>query len=219
MGEGHRQRLIEKVMTHGIEVLLEHEYLELFLFSIYKRCDTNPIAHRLLKKFGDLENLCNASIDELTSVDGVGDAVAKQIKLLPYIAKGYSLHTSVKDKQKFDSYESICNRCVALLEGNVNEVVYVLCFDSSLHLIKEAKVAEGAPGYVNVDPRKIMDIIASTSTHSIAMCHNHPSGNLIPSQNDIVTTRTISDLMKTVGIEFIDHIIVSDNKYISCKII
>ena len=219
MAEGHRQRLIDKVLKHGIEVLCEHEFLELCLFSVFRRRDTNTLAHELLKKFGSLENLCNATEDEIMEVDGIGRSAATYIRLIPYVSKGYSLHTSTRGKNKFTTHESICQRCIALLKGNVNETAYVLCFDKSLHLIKEVKIAEGAPGSVTIEPRKIMDAVASTSTSAVVLCHNHPSGILIPSQNDIITTQQVSEFLKTIGIEFIDHIIVADNKSVSCMVV
>lgn len=164
MADGHRQRLIEKVLTHGVEILHEHEFLELYLFFMYKRIDTNPIAHRLLDKFGDLENLCSASLEEIQSVEGVGEKVAKSIRLLPHISRGYLLNTSILKKKVFNTRDSIYKRCKALLSENKNETVYILCFDNSMHLIKEVKIAEGLPGHVRIEPRKITDALAGTAT-------------------------------------------------------
>lgn len=216
MAVGHRRRVMKKVFENGIETLLEHEFLELCLFSVYKRCDTNPLAHALLDKFGNLEAVCNATEKELMSVDGIGRAAAEYIRLIPYITKGYSIHTSMRKKQRFDTKESIYNRCVALLDGQKNEVAYVLCFDNMHHLIKEVKIAEGSPGMVDFDARKVMNAVANTSTTSIVICHNHPSGLFLPSQQDYLTTKNIKQVMESVGIELLDHVVVADGNYISC---
>ena len=88
MAAGHRRRVMKKVFEKGIDTLLEHEFLELCLFTVYKRCDTNPLAHRLIDKFGNLESVCNASIDELLTVEGVGPAAAGCIILRKVWLKG-----------------------------------------------------------------------------------------------------------------------------------
>lgn len=217
MAEGHRRRVIDKVFQHGVEVLKEHEFLELCLFSVYKRRDVNPIAHALLDRFGSLGDLCAAPIEEIMSVDGVGRAAAEYIKLIPIISRGYSLNTTLKDKKKFDTIESIAERCVALLRGYANEVFYILCFDSSMHLIKEAKIAEGSPGNVGIDFRKVAEVVVGTPTTSVAVCHNHPSGNLVPSPQDTMATHQLAEYLQKMDIEFIDHIVVSGDKYIICK--
>jgi len=216
MAAGHRRRVMKKVFENGIETLLEHEFLELCLYAVYKRCDTNPIAHALLDKFGDLDTVCRASTKELLAVEGVGPAAAEYIKLLPHIAKGYSMHTTVRNKKQFKTRESMYERCVALLNGRKSEEAYVLCFDNMRHLIKEVKIGEGSPKAVDVSPRKIMDAIANTSTTSILICHNHPSGVYMPSEADFTMTKNIKQLVNTIGIELVDHIIVVDNEYISC---
>lgn len=219
MAAGHRRRVMKKVFENGIETLLEHEFLELCLFAVYKRCDTNPLAHRLLDKFGNLDSVCNATVEELMSVEGIGPAAAEYIKLIPHIAKGYSMHTSIRKKQQFTTMDSMYQRCVALLKGNTNEVAYALCFDSMRHLIKEVKIAEGSPGAVMIDPRKVMEAVAYTSTTGIMICHNHPSGVRSPSQQDFVATSSIKKLVNSIGIDLIDHIVVVDDDYVSCVVV
>lgn len=216
MAEGHRRRVMKKVLENGVDTLLEHEFLELCLFAVYKRCDTNPLAHALLDKFGNLESVCNATVEELKSVDGIGHAAAEYIKLIPHIAKGYSMHTSIRKRKVFKTRKSMCERCVALLKGHKNEAVYALCFDNMHHLIKEVKIAEGSPGSVTIKPRKVLDAIANTSTTAVMICHNHPSGVRIPSNQDFATTLSVEQLLRPLEIELIDHVVVVDSEYVSC---
>lgn len=216
MAIGHRRRVLKKVFENGIETLLEHEFLELCLFSVYKRCDTNPIAHALLSKFGSLDNVCSATVEELMQVEGIGRAAAEYIKLIPQISKGYSFHTSARRNKIYRTKESMCERCVALLKGNKNEASYILCFDNMYHLLREVKISEGTPGSVFLDPRKVMDAVANSTTTRVMLCHNHPSGMRIPSAQDMVATASLGKLLDSVGIELIDHIVVVDNEYISC---
>lgn len=217
MAEGHRRRLRDKVLRHGVEVLKDHEFLELCLFAVHSRKNVNPIAYELIKQFGNLEDLCAASIDELMSVDGVGRATAEYIKMIPSISRGYLLNTTSNEKKRFDTIESIAERCVALLRGHTNEVFYMLCFDSSMHLIKDAKIAEGSAGTVGIDFRKVAEAVIGTSTTRVAVCHNHPTGTLVPSEQDAMATHQLTEYLQKMDIEFIDHIIVSGDRYIICK--
>lgn len=216
MAPGHRRRVMKKVFENGVDSLFEHEFLELCLFSVYKRCDTNKLAHDLLEKFGNLDAVCNASVEELMTVNGIGPSAAEYIRLIPYISKGYSMHTSVRKRKIFNTRESICERCVALLKGFKAEAVYVLCFDNKYHLLKEVKIAEGSPGSVTIEPRSIMNAVANTSTTSVALCHNHPSGIRTPSNQDYATTASVRGLLKQIGIKLIDHVVVTDDTYVSC---
>lgn len=216
MSAGHRQRVYKKVFDYGIDILQEHEFLELCLFSVCKMKNTNGYAHALLDRFGNLENVCKASEEELMEIDGIGKESAVFIKLLPEIAKGYYIHTTKKKNNRYTNYKDIANRCVAKLSGLKDEAVYVLCFDSHRHLIKEVKVAQGSPGCVTIEPRKVVEAIVTTSTTSIALCHNHPSGILIPSREDLLSTRAIVALMQNINVEFIDHFLVANGKWISC---
>ena len=216
MGAGHRQRVYKKVFDYGIDVLQEHEFLELCLFAVCKMKDTNGYAHALLERFGNLESVCNAPEKELMKIEGIGKESATFIRLIPKIARGYYIHTSKKDNNRYTNDEDIAKRCVAKLSGIKNEAFYVLCFDSHRHLIKEIKIAEGSPGCVSIEPRKVVEAIVATSTTSIAMCHNHPSGILIPSREDFISTQAIMTLMRNINVEFIDHFLVAGGKWISC---
>lgn len=216
MATGHRRRVMEKVFKFGIDTLHEHEFLELCLFFVYKRCDTNHLAHALIDKFRSLDNVCNASEQELMQVEGIGPAAAEFIRLIPHLSRGYSLHTSVKKRKIYKNTDSMYKRCLALVKGEKKEVAYVLCFDNMGHLIKEAKVGDGTVGSVHLDPRKIVDVVANTTTTAVMICHNHPSGVSSPSYQDFVTTEAIKKLLEPLNIRLIDHIAVADGDYISC---
>lgn len=216
MASGHRRRVMEKVFRYGIDALYEHEFLELCLFYVYKRCDTNHLAHALLDKFGNLDNVCNATEEELMQVEGVGRAAAEFIRMIPQISRGYSLHTSVKKNKSYKTVDSMYKRCLALVKGEKKEVVYVLCFDNSQHLIKEVKIAEGTAGAVSIDPRKIVDTVANTSTTAVMICHNHPSGVSSPSYQDFLATESIKKLLEPLNIRLIDHIAIVEGDYVSC---
>ena len=214
MADGHRERLMAKALESGIESLHNHEMMELYLFSALPRCNTNELAHALEKKFKTFHAVCAASIEELTEIKGIGQAAAKQIKLFPQIARAY--HTGLYgDKLKYSDTKNLGLFCVHLLSTRTNEAFYVLCFNSGGSLLKSALVAEGTPSQVFVEPRQVIEHIANTSTTSVIICHNHPGGSSIPSQNDIDTTQKIKFALEAIDIELRDHIIVASGNFIS----
>lgn len=215
-GIGHRRRVKDKILHYGIESLYEHEFLELCLFYVHKRKDTKEIARDLLKAFGSLENVCNAPEKELLKIKDVGDSTVEFLKILPLISKGFSLHTSVKKRKVYETKKDIEDRCLALLKGSVNEKAYLLCFDDGKHLIKEVEISDGEPGGVSISTRKIIDAIANTSTTAVILCHNHPAGNLKPSNADFAATGNIRKFFESINVELIEHYVVSEDRFVSC---
>ena len=105
--EGHRSRMMSRLIKNGGTEFQSHELLEILLYSSCKRCDTNPIAHNLIDEFGSLTGVLSASVDELLKVEGVGTATANMIismgaalrrVLEESVVKGDSLQGSDKAK-------------------------------------------------------------------------------------------------------------------------
>ena len=80
--DGHRARKKEQFRTHGLDAFADHEVLELLLYYAIPRADTNPIAHRLIERFGSLDGVFSASVSELSQVEGVGESAATLLALL-----------------------------------------------------------------------------------------------------------------------------------------
>jgi DNA repair protein RadC len=206
--------MIHKALTYGLESFQSHEVLELYLFTVIPRVDTNPIAHALIDKYGSIYNICNAPIEELMKIKGIGLRAARQLKLLPAISRAYQL-SMYGDRVSFSDVAEIGAYCVDLYCGRVNEAMYLLCLDAKNRLIKQVMVAEGTPSEVYVEPRQIIEHVTYSATHTVVLCHNHPGGSLMPSQNDIETTDKIKSALNTIGVALLDHIIVGKGSYIS----
>ena len=93
--EGHRERLKERFLNEGLLGFHDHNILELLLFYVIPRKDTNEIAHELLREFGSLSAVFDADIELLKQVPGIGDNAATFIKLIPQLARAYMMD---KDK-------------------------------------------------------------------------------------------------------------------------
>ncbi len=214
--EGHRKRLKEKFSKGGVEVLQLHEILELVLFYAIPRRNTNVIAHTLMNKFGSISAVFDAPIKVLKEVPGITDSVAFFIKLVPEICRIYLEDKFSQKKETFD-LEAASKLLTMKFIGCTEELVAVMLFDAKGKSVYSGIVSKGSVNSVDICARKILELISNYLACGILLAHNHPSGNAIPSRDDISTTRMLSTLFKSIKIEFLDHIIVAENDYVSLR--
>ncbi|MBQ8435399.1 MAG: hypothetical protein IJX24_05265 [Oscillospiraceae bacterium] len=213
--KGHRQRIRQKFMKTGFTAFSDHEKLELLLFYAIAVKDTNPIAHNLLNRFKSIGGVFDATYEQLMEVDGISESTAVFLKLVPEMAKEYTLSKNIH--VCMDSTEVVCNFFSTQFIGDINEKVKIACVDDRLRLICCETIAEGTPGAVNVDIRTLVKFTYMNNSESIIMAHNHPNGDSLPSDDDIRHTAEIYRKLKTVGINLIDHIVVAKGKATSLK--
>ena len=216
MAEGHRQRLKEKAKNLPLESFKQHEIMELMLFFVLPRRDTNSLGHTLMERYGSLYNICNASGEDLMRVKGLGAQTVEFLRLIPDFVRCYE-NSVFSEKFVFKTVDDIGKYCLTLQLGRLYEAVYLLCLDNGRRLIKKVKVAEGLPGEVYIEPRQIIEQVTHTSTTAVILCHNHPGGSLTPSHNDLIITSKTRDALDLIGIELIDHIIIANDSWFSFK--
>jgi len=214
---GHRQRIDAKVKLIGLDAMPPHEQLEYMLYQIIAQGNTNPIAHDLLAKFGSLEQVFHASERELMQVAGVGARTAKFISQIPAIAGIY--HRSVMGGSAviLDSIEKIGEFAVTLFGGKMIEEVYIINLAANKKLLRHDRVATGGVSNAPIYVRNIIDVVMESKAHSVILTHNHPSGELLPSADDITVTQKVAAALSAMDVKLLDHVIVSGKKYISLK--
>lgn len=208
MYDGHRQRLRDRFEDFGPDSLKDHELLELLLFFSIPRRNTNPIAHELLSRFGSLSGVLAASGIDLRSVDGLGEGTALFIRLVNEIARRARM--TIISKKPLNNLGDLCDYCSELLSGERSEQFCVILMDARFNLIRSVRLAAGIPDSVIVYPRLIAEHALKAGAAKVAMVHNHPAGDCTPSPEDIRTTESVSAALSPLGIELVDHIIVSD---------
>ena len=170
--------------------------------------DSADVSQRLLSRFGGLEYVFLASIDELADEAGEGCAV--------YLKTVAALTTRrVTDDYKparVYSTEQILDYLRAMYLAEPNEVVYLLSFDVHGGFIACDKVAEGTVNCSDVIPRKLLEAAAKRKAGSVIIAHNHPRGRVNPSEEDIKLTCTMSNFFSTIRIRLLDHFIISGRK-------
>ncbi len=211
---GHRSRLRQRFLSQSIEGFEPHNILELLLFYGIPYRDTNDIAHKLIDKFGSLEAVFDADIKELMTVDGIGENSATLIKLVPQISK-YYLSLKSKNKIEFAGLDDIAEFMRQRYLFEEREIFTALYLDSAGKLISFNKIAEGTANFVDINIAKVIEITLSKNASKVIIAHNHPGGNLSPSTSDLHATNHLSDAFTMLHLEFIDHLIITRDDYLS----
>jgi len=205
---GHRNRLRERFAREGLEGFAPHEVLELMLTFAIPRMDVNPLAHRLMDRFGSLSAVMEASVEELRQVEGVGSQAATLLAMMLPVMRLYQ-REKLSPRRKLGTYNELAAYCRTLFLGENHEKFYLLCFNARLELLCTSLIAEGTPTAVSYLPRKIMQELIRHNAAGAVLTHNHPSGSPLPSGEDIAVTREIQALLDGVDIRLFDHVIVA----------
>lgn len=212
---GHRQRLKKKFIENGFDVFEPHEALEMYLFYAIPRKDTNPLAHRLLDRYMNIGGVCDAPIDELESEFGLSESAAVFLKMLPEMSRLYN-ESKMSDDNVID-YENLGEKFKAKFIGRTSEAVALMLGDAKGKMIYFNIISKGSINSSDMPIRKIVDLALRHNAKTAFLAHNHPSGTALPSQNDLATTRVIRETLLSIGVDLIDHYIVTDEDFVSLR--
>ena len=207
--EGHRQRLKNRFLESGLDSFQPHNILELLLFYSIPRKDTNDIAHDLIEKFGSLSGVFDANIEDLVKVDYITENSATLIKLIPAISRSYLIDKTSKVSNITD-LSATKNLLLSLFHGETSECVYVFFLNNKFDIIDYKKVHEGSVNSSTVDTRKILEYVIKFNASMIVFAHNHPSGHLCPSIDDIETTGNLATIFSAFSIPVAEHFVVNE---------
>ena len=212
---GHRKRLRERYIKNGYEALQDYEIIELLLTFVKQRVDTKPLAKQLIKKYGTIEEILKADIKDLKETEGVGDITAVFLNFIGDIAACSFKDKAEKQKISFKNK----NQLISYLRNDIgfskNEEFKVLFLNSVNEIIETEILFTGTIDKSAVYPRKILERALYHNARSIVFVHNHPSGNVSPSQKDIELTEEMKKFFKIVDINVLDHIIITKNSHFS----
>ena len=184
--DGHRQRKRERFLKQGADGLADHEVLELLLYYAIPRRDTNETAHRLLQKFGTLQNVFNAPAEELSRVEGMGEGAALFLTLLPAVYRRTMRSTG--PEKVLNSVEKCGRYFLSLLAQERQETLYQLCLDAKGKLLTCKKLSQGSADCTALSVRQVVENALLSGASAVVLAHNHPSGVALPSENDRAVT-------------------------------
>ena len=203
-------------MESGLEGFADHEALELLLFYAIPRRDTNPIAHALINRYESLSKVLNAPVEELASVEGIGENAAVLIRLVSQLNQKAGLPSGKKPVVIRSTVEA-GNYLVRRFAGERGETAFELCLDRKGKLLSCKRLGQGGDLSVNFDIRQLVANALLFSASSVILAHNHPSGEAAPSHSDYAATERVRAALRAVDIELADHIIVADSDYVSMR--
>ncbi len=210
------ERPRERLYKQGAEALSNSELLAIILGSGMKGKSVIQLSQELLAKFGGLEYLADATIEELCEVKGLGRAKAIQLRALVALAGRLSQKTQTV-KVKIDHPQSAYHLVRDELENQKKEVFSIVMMDVKGYVINQQVVSIGTLSHSLIHPREVFYPAIRHKASSILLAHNHPSGDPTPSKEDISVTEKLVEVGKLMGIPVRDHLIVGRDRYISLR--
>lgn len=210
---GHRARMKARFLENGFRGFEDHEILEFLLFYAVARRDTNELGHALLGRFGSLHRVLDAPISELTKVEGIGEHTAVLLKTLPEICRRYR-QSKLENQKSMETLDDIGNFLIEHYMPLDFEQVTILLLDNRQQLISFEILQNGSVNSSDINVRKIVEIALMKNAASVVLAHNHPSGNLVPSDSDITTTKMIMNALRPIDLRLREHVLVAVDSYL-----
>ncbi len=213
---GHRQRIKEKFLKADSDQMLDYEILELLLTYGIPRKDVKPVAKRLLKTFKSFSGVLDAPISLLQEVEGVGEHTAMLLKVSRSVITFY-FREDLYQKDYMVHSMPFFDYARAKIGASAHEIILAFFLDARNRYIYVDELNGGAPDRVQVFPCMIAKQALIHSARSVVICHNHPSGQLQPSEEDDQVTRKVRMALEQVDVKLLDHIVVCREDYFSYR--
>ena len=212
--KGHRNRLKQNMIENDFNVS-DINLLESLLFYSVSRADTNETAHRLINAFGSVSAVLEADIEDIKSVEGVGENSAFLIKLVSKLGK-----RAISEKRNGKIINSV-GAAISVLRPvflhEKDEIMVVILLDNSNRFIALKELARGTVNSASYDNRKLVEFAMRSNAAGVILAHNHPHGVAQPSGEDLDSTREARNLLNKIGVSLLDHVIFNDDSYTSIK--
>ncbi|MGD0108081.1 MAG: DNA repair protein RadC [Rhodopila sp.] len=215
-GDGHRQRMRQRLLKAGPDSLADHEMLEMILFIALPRRDTKPIARDLLTRFRTFGGVVGAPVAELLAVEGLGEAGAAAMKLVQAAALRM-MRQEVASQPVLSTWDRLTDYLTAAMGQERTEQFRVLFLDGRNKLIADEVQGQGTINHAPAYPREVVRRCLELHATAVILAHNHPSGEPTPSREDVALTTEIARAASTMGITVHDHIIVGRGKWLSFR--
>lgn len=209
------ERPRERLVKFGEQALSAQELLQLILGRGVVGESVAITAQKLLSRFGSLQKLSEASIEELSSIKGIGLAKAAQIKAVFEISRRLSTQVPTYKSKELTDPQKVYRLIKSKIKDYHKEHFYIIALNSRNHSIAEVSV--GSLNASVVHPREVFAEAIKNKAASVVLAHNHPSGDHEPSEDDLLLTKKLVESGKILGIEVVDHIIVSKDNFFSFK--
>ncbi|MBR3198931.1 MAG: DNA repair protein RadC [Bacilli bacterium] len=204
----------ERLMLYGAKSLSNEELLSIILNSGTRNISVKNLASLIISKAGNIKNLRNFTYHDLLKIEGIGKVKACTLLSLIELSIRMSSKFETVDKIKLNDPEKVYYFYKDRININQEEF-YCIYLDAKKRIIKDKLVFIGTVNHSLVHPRDIFKEAYNLNACFIICVHNHPSGDVSPSRDDIGVTDRLIEIGNLMGVKILDHIIVSKENYYS----
>jgi DNA repair protein RadC len=206
----------EKLLRHGVSALGDNELVALVLGNGSRKGNALSVANELLAAHGGLHGLTRTTCGDLMRVDGIGQARAAQIVAAMELGRRTLTHAPSARLQIRGPQDAVAYLIPRYAARRVEQFGIVL-LDTRHRVLRSAVLAIGTSNSSVVEPRDVFREAAVGGATAIVVFHNHPSGDPMPSPEDVELTRRLAAAGALMGIDVVDHVILGDARYWSFK--
>lgn len=213
---GHRKRLKTRYEKEGLANFQPHEVLELLLFYSIPQRDVNPLAHRLIDRFGSLLNVLAASPQELMTVEGVGEKTAAWLNKLPEILNAYKSQ-SLSNRPLLSTLANISDYCTRMHMGKNTEQTWLYAMNMTGFLIHSAQLAEVKMPPARVLAKTIADHAIRYRAQCFVLVEHRPMERMSVSKDEIALTEYVSEALLSIRIPMVDYLLICGRRVESMR--
>jgi DNA repair protein RadC len=210
------ERPRERLQHFGPQALSMAELLAIILRTGTRGDNALELANKLLTKYGGLPGLVRADFRELCAEHGIGEAKSAQVKAALEIGRRLAL-VQADTRYKISTPADAANLVMLDLAYLDTEQMRILLLDAKSHLVEKASLYQGTANSSVLRAAEVFRPAIIRNCLGLILCHNHPSGDPTPSQEDIETTRQLVEAGRILDIELVDHIIIGHQRFVSLK--
>lgn len=209
------ERPRERLISLGVENLNNEELLSILLKTGSKNLSAKDLANNLLKEVGTIQKLGEINYQVLRKIKGIGDAKACSIIAAIELGKRIKQENNSLMNLQITNAEVVFEYFKNIFEDKKQEYFYCVYLDNIKKVLEKKLLFIGTINQSLVHPREVFKEALLLSASGIICVHNHPSGNILPSKDDITLTKRLIEVGNLMGIKIIDHLIIGKNKYYS----
>ncbi len=207
----------ERLLHYGSQSLSDSELIAIILGTGSRNLSVLELAQNILVEFGSLKKLSEIGIGELIKYPGIGVTKAIQIKASIELGRRIFLDKREFFKESIQNPETAYKLFQEDFWGLSEEHLFCAYLDTRNRCLNKKLIAKGNLNIVYAQPREILKYALQENAVKIILAHNHPSGDLIPSEEDIIFTKRMIEAGEIIGLEVLDHLIIGNSEYLSLK--
>jgi DNA repair protein RadC len=204
----------EKLLASGAAALADAELIALLLRTGLKGVSVLQLAQQMLDRFGGIQGLLHARVDDLKSIKGLGPAKRAELAAVIELARR-ALLQQLAERPVFDAPAKVKQYLQLQLGGHAFEVFAVMFLDAQNRLLKLEEMFRGTLTQTSVYPREVVKRALDLHAGAVILAHNHPSGAAEPSRADEYLTQTLKSALQLVDVRVLDHLVVGRGEVVS----